>query len=419
MSGRLLPLVLLVALSGCDGVRHWLVDVFTPGYGTRETTSSIAPGPEGAAGFEPRFTDVDAGRPRIAVRMEVVATEIPQPTDIQFAPGDRAHAYVLGKEGGIYRVSLAGGSVEKLASLEVLSKSEEGLLGLAFHPSFATNHTCYLNRVVRDGDRDVSRVEEWEMGETAAPRLRRVVYEVVQPYPNHDAGQLVFGPDGELYVGWGDGGWHGDPHGNGQNPAAALGKMLRLHVDPRGEAPYAIPPDNPFLHAPGALPETFALGLRNPWRYAFDPAGRLVVADVGQDAWEEIDLVRAGGNYGWNVREGRHCFAPSEGCATKGLTDPIYEYGHDAGRSITGGYVYRGRKIPALAGRYVFGDFVSGRIWALVLPPVGAEDRPATDVAALGLWPILISTFGQDPDGELYVGDFGRKAVYRIVPAGG
>jgi glucose/arabinose dehydrogenase len=234
---------------------------------------------------------------------------------------------------------------------------------------------------------------------------------VDQPYGNHKAGQLAFGPDGDLYVGFGDGGSEGDPQGNGQNTHTFLGKMLRIDVNHRdsGKA-YAIPQDNPFVNTSSFLPEIWALGLRNPWRYSFDSQGRLIVSDVGQDTWEEIDLLEKGRNYGWNIREGKHCYHPPQGCRTQGLTDPIYEYSHDEGIAVIGGYVYDGKAIPSLSGKYVFGDFGSGRLWALTLPD-------ASDVFALGRWGVSISTFGRDLQGELYLADYTSGKIYHIAGA--
>jgi glucose/arabinose dehydrogenase len=198
--------------------------------------------------------------------------------------------------------------------------------------------------------------------------------------------------------------------------------MLRLDVDAASPASpvdgraYGIPADNPFVGQAGIPPETWALGLRNPWRFSFAPDGRMVLADVGQNAWEEVDIVSAGDNLGWKIREGSRCFAPTDGCATDGLVDPVYTYGHEQdGQSITGGYVYTGQAIPALAGKYVFGDFVSGRIWALDLP---AELPGEATVHALGRFPAMWVTFGRDGAGELWVADFAAGVVYGLEAGG-
>jgi glucose/arabinose dehydrogenase len=244
-----------------------------------------------------------------------------------------------------------------------------------------------------------------------------VLLEVEQPYQNHNAGQLVFGPDGMLYVGLGDGGFRDDPKGNGQNPGVLLGKMLRIDVNGSDDkAPYRVPPDNPFIGKPGFRPEIWAWGLRNPWRYSFDPQGRLIVADVGQDRWEEIDIVQAGDNLGWQVREGFVCARKDpQNCEPTGMTDPFFVYGRQDGASITGGYVYSGSRVPALRGLYVFGDFVSGRLFALALP--AERTTRIAEPIALGHWPLLPSTFGRDANGELYVATFANGDIYRFAPA--
>jgi glucose/arabinose dehydrogenase len=261
-----------------------------------------------------------------------------------------------------------------------------------------------------------TRVSEWfvppsRVGSETA-KERRVILEVSQPYSNHNGGGLAFGPDGMLYIGLGDGGSAGDPEGNGQKLGALLGKMLRIDVTRKDAGrEYAVPKDNPFVATPGARPEIFAYGLRNPWRYAFDPKGRLVAGDVGQDRWEEVTLVERGKNLGWNTREGAHCFSPQEGCRTAGLVDPLFEYDRSLGLSVTAGHVYTGKRIPSLAGRFVFGDFGTGRLWALALP----EGTKPVHVTFLGRFSYAFSTFGRDASGELYAADFGPGAIYRLV----
>src|SRR5262249_49835320 len=227
-----------------------------------------------------------------------------------------------------------------------------------------------------------------------------------------NGGMLAFGPDGYLYVGLGDGGSAGDPWGNAQNRSVLLGKLLRLKVD--GDEPYTIPADNPWPHGEDqARPEIWAYGLRNPWRFSFDRAtGDLYIADVGQNAYEEIDFQPAGStggqNYGWNIREAAHCFQ-ADSCQTSGLVEPISEYAHDQGCSIIGGYVYRGAAFPALQGLYIFGDYCSGRIWSLSRNTAGQwQQRKLLDSR------LSISSFGEDAAGELYVVDLGG-AIYRVT----
>jgi glucose/arabinose dehydrogenase len=308
--------------------------------------------------------------------------------------------------------------------------NEEGLLSIAFHPRFAENRTFYIYYAAADPRRTVlARMTYDPARRGAAPASERVLLEVAQPYSNHKGGQLAFGPDGMLYVGLGDGGSGGDPHGNGQNAAQLLGKILRLDVDhPAPGLPYGIPPDNPFAAAQGGpnsayrpanRPEIFALGLRNPWRFSFDrETGLLYAADVGQDEIEEVDLIVRGGNYGWNVLEGTRCFRPSRDCPRAGFISPLAEYTHAEGISITGGFVYRGRALPALRGRYVFGDFGAGTVWTLpALDRTPLRDQaPLLDKTVLLQTRLLLSSFGEDRQGELYLLDL-RGGVYRLVPA--
>ena len=237
---------------------------------------------------------------------------------------------------------------------------------------------------------------------------------IPKKWRNHTGSQVHFGPDGLLYLSTGDGGSAGDPDGNAQNRDALLGKILRLDVDGVGSnvAGYRIPPDNPFAGG-GGRPEIFAYGLRNVWRFSFDRAtGALWAADVGQNRREEIDVIRRGGNYGWNVREGELCFSPASNCPSSGLVAPIHSYGRSEGISVTGGFVYRGKAIPALAGAYVYGDFGSGTIWAL---RADAELRRATENVVLLRTTVAIAAFAEEPDGELLVVGY-DGAISRLAP---
>lgn len=291
--------------------------------------------------------------------------------------------------------------------------NEEGLLGLAFHPDFASNGYFYVNYTAANPRRTiVSRF-------TASPANTDNVDEATefpiltfdQPYSNHNGGCLQFGPDGYLYIATGDGGSGGDPQNNGQNRANLLGKILRIDVNTaEGGNQYGIPDDNPFANATdGSRPEIFAYGLRNPWRFSFDPEnGRLWAADVGQNAIEEIDIIESGKNYGWSIMEGNNCFKPDSACDTTGLVRPVFQYTHADGQSVTGGYVYRGTKVAGLVGKYLFADFVSGRIWSLQYTP----DQPAV-TTQLPKTNLLISSFGVDAVGEVYVTSFDGK-LYRF-----
>jgi glucose/arabinose dehydrogenase len=259
------------------------------------------------------------------------------------------------------------------------------------------------------------RAEDPSLGRGGA-RQTRVLLEISQPYANHNAGQLAFGPDGMLYIGVGDGGKRADPLGHGQNLGTLPGSMLRIDVNGKQDGlAYRIPPDNPFVDRPGARPEIWAYGLRNPWRFGFDPLGRLIVADVGQDAFEEIDIVSRGANLGWPVREASHCFGEAPKCTPRGFVDPVFEYGRDWGKSITGGKSYAGKSVPWLVGRYVFADYVSGAVWALRLPDAGkAYSSDCVKIAQRSWMP---STFGRDEDGELYLGDFASGDIWVLTGA--
>lgn len=423
---RVLLVLGLVLLLGVGASLLWgpdpralAVDLLASDFG-----SSTA---EAGQALDGRFDGADADREQVPLRLEPVLSGADKPTDLQFPPGRSDLMVVLEKRGAVRVARLREGRWswgEELLRLEVLTSSEQGVLGLAFAPDFAESGHLYLNHSMRSGGEKVSRVSRFTVADpsaepwTAGEEL--VILEVVQPYANHNAGQLAFGPDGMLYVGWGDGGYADDPHNNGQDAGTWLGSMLRIDVSAASAAaPYAVPPDNPFLDQPGARPETWAIGLRNPWRYSFAPDGRLVVADVGQNAWEEVTLVSAGSNQGWKAREARHCFPASvERCpdlAEVGLTEPVYEYPHSEGTSITGGFVYTGRELPRLSGRYVFGDFTTGRVWSIELPAAHAGQPPLASAVAHGRFGVLISSFGQDAAGELYLADFGNGGVYRLV----
>jgi len=295
-------------------------------------------------------------------------------------------------------------------------EGEMGLLGLAFHPDYAGNGYFYVNYTRNEGAGVHSIISRFQMQpgdpDRADAASERVLLDVAQPFANHNGGQLAFGPDGLLYIGLGDGGSGGDPQQNGQDVSTLLGALLRVDVDqPANGLNYGIPADNPLAgEAPPVRPEIYAWGFRNPWRFSFDGQD-LWVADVGQDLYEEIDLVVAGGNYGWRIMEGEACFSPANGCDTTGLQLPIYTYGRDLGASITGGYVYRGKRLPGLFGAYIFGDFVSGRVWALRRDPATLE-VDVTELFQINRG-VLVS-FGQDDEGELYICDY-NGLVRRIV----
>ena len=292
--------------------------------------------------------------------------------------------------------------------------NEEGLLGLAFDPSFSASGHFYLYYSASNPRRSVPSRFSTDTGDPsrANPDSELVILEVSQPFSNHNGGQIAFGPDGFLYAALGDGGLAGDPLGNGQDPATLLGSILRIDVrDAHPGEPYRVPEGNPFVGDPDARPEVWAYGLRNPWRFSFDRAtGRLWAADVGQNAWEEIDIIAPGLNYGWNIMEGAHCFEPPSSCDQQGLELPFWEYSHSEGCSITGGYVYRGWDLPSIIGAYVYADFCSGRIWGLRY-----ADREVAEHALLVESGLGVASFGQDLAGNLYI--LSRdQGIYRLVP---
>jgi glucose/arabinose dehydrogenase len=325
---------------------------------------------------------------------------------------------VVEQSGVIVSLPLAPGATRADVFLDIRGKvsrqgNEEGLLGLAFHPDFGSGAPyVFLYYSAASPRRSV--ISRFTVSQGAAdPATEQVILEVGQPFSNHNGGMIAFGPDGYLYIGLGDGGSGGDPEGHGQNLGTLLGSILRIDVN-RQDAGlrYAIPPDNPFVRQQGARGEIWAYGLRNPWRFSFDRhTGALWAADVGQNVWEEVDIVRKGGNYGWNLMEGAHCFRPATGCNQSGLELPVAEYNHDLGCSVTGGYVYRGKAVPALVGAYLYADFCSGRVWALRWD--GARVTEHRQVTETGL---SIASFAEDLEGELYVLAFDGN-VYRMWAA--
>lgn len=294
----------------------------------------------------------------------------------------------------------------------ISSGGERGLLGLAFHPQFPSDPRIFVNYTDEQGDTVIASFPVPDGGDRADVDAEEVLLNVAQPFPNHNGGAVVFGPDGMLYLALGDGGSGGDPHGNGQRLDTHLGKILRIDVD-SGD-PYGVPPDNPFVGRAGAEPEIWHYGLRNPWRISFDRAtGELWIGDVGQGAWEEVDRAPAGVgglNFGWNLMEGNHCFPSGDGCARPELTGAIAEYDHSVGCTVIGGHVYRGSAQPALAGGYVFADICGGPLFAI--PHDAPEGSPAELVGQSGA---SVSSFGEDEAGEIYATDLNAGTVQRVV----
>lgn len=351
------------------------------------------------------------------VTLQQVASGLARPVSITHAGDTRLFIVLQGGQIVIWD----GASVLPTPFLDirslVRSGGEQGLLGLAFHPDYAANGFLYVNYTDLNGDTVIARyTRSASDANRADPQSALVLLEVDQPFANHNGGQLAFGPDGYLYIGLGDGGAGNDPDNRAQNLLDLLGKMLRIDVD--GGTPYAIPPDNPFFGMSSVRPQIWASGLRNPWRYSFDRVtGDLWIADVGQGSREEIDFQPAssdgGENYGWRVMEGSNCHIPStSSCNRDGsLVLPVIEYGHSGGAcSVTGGYVYRGTRHPRLGGMYIYGDYCNGMIWgATRLADGSITTRVLIDTT------LLISTFGEDVNGEVYVADHVGGAIYRIA----
>lgn len=338
------------------------------------------------------------------------------PVDIQHAGDGTNRLFVVEQEGRIlvFENDAGVGNTEIFLDIsnQVLFGGEQGLLGLAFHPNFEQNGYFYVDYTADNPRRTViSRfTADPSNPNTVDPESELIILEVDQPYGNHNGGQISFGPDGYLYIAFGDGGSGGDPQGNGQNLSTILGSIIRIDVDNTGsEMNYGIPEDNPFAgNTEGYREEIYAYGLRNPWRFSFDPETELLwAADVGQNEYEEINIIEKGNNYGWNIMEGLHCFEPSTGCDTSGLTMPVWEYDHGDGQSVTGGFVYRGSSAQEISGDYIYADFVSGRIWAFAF-----FGNPANRL--LFNTDLQISTFGVDQNQELYFASFSDGKIYKF-----
>jgi glucose/arabinose dehydrogenase len=357
-------------------------------------------------------TAQSAGPPSLALALQ--ASGLVQPLHITHA-GDGSGRLFVVEQAGRIRI-LEGRALLPAPFLDISDRvsccGERGLLSVAFPPDYASKGHFYVDYTDLAGDTVVARYRVGANPDLADPASEQVVLKVPQPFPNHNGGQLAFGPDGFLYIGLGDGGSGGDPQNNAQNPGTLLGKILRIDVE-SGANPYAVPPNNPLVGVAGAHPEIWALGLRNPWRFSFDrQTGDLYIGDVGQNAFEEIDFQPAaspgGENYGWRIMEGLHCFNPKP-CSQAGLTLPVAEYDHTQGCSVTGGAVYRGTTFPRLQGTYVYGDFCSGRLWGLRF------DGTSWHSAVLLETGRQIASFGEDQVGGLYLADYGSGQILKLV----
>ena len=343
---------------------------------------------------------------------------IAQPVGIENAGDGSNRMFVLSQQGIIYVFKNDPNVKEKEVFLDikdkVLSGGEQGLLGLAFHPDYKKNGYFFIDYTAANPRRTIIAGYKVDpKNPNKADKNSETILEVEQPFSNHNGGQTRFGPDGYLYVSFGDGGKGGDPFGNGQNRSTILGSIIRIDVNKKSAGKeYGIPSDNPFAgNKNGYREEIYAYGLRNPWRFSFDPVTKkLWTGDVGQNKYEEIDIIEKGKDYGWNIMEGFHCYSPEQNCDETGLVKPVWEYPHDSDNnlSITGGFVYRGKTAPELTGKYIYGDFVSGRIWSFELK----NGKPVNTFLVKSA---TLSTFGADEHNELYIANYGSGKIYKFA----
>jgi glucose/arabinose dehydrogenase len=399
-------LVLFAVAAACDA------------RGSRVTVAEAAPAPQ-ASGSPTRLA------------LELVADDLTAPVGLETAPDD-PRLFVVEQRGRILALDPAAGPRARPTLFVDLSKrvsccGERGLLGLAFARDFGKSRRFFVHYTDRKGDTQVSELRAAWDGRTADPASEKHLWGAGQPYSNHNGGQLAFGPDGMLYLGLGDGGSGGDPHGNGQRLDTPLGKLLRFDVSVPGRARYA--GDNPFVGRSGARAEIWAYGLRNPWRFSFDaPTGDLYIADVGQNKWEWVHVARAGAkrlgaakgfNFGWSIFEGNHCFGSAAACRkATGISQAVAEYPHPQGCSITGGHVYRGKRMPALMGTYFYSDYCTSFLRSFRLADGKAtEARDWTKGLRVPAGRNLdsVSAFGLGNDGEIYLVDH-QGEIYRLAP---
>jgi glucose/arabinose dehydrogenase len=390
--------------------------VLVPVLGTQLTLAGGTPREVIVSGRPPSGEDFDATKIRISFSR--VARNLSKPVFITHSGDNNGRLFIVEKTGRIrvIRQGTLRGTPFLNLSAKVSTGSEQGLLGLAFHPDYGNNGRFYVDYTDVNGDTVIAEYHRSTDANIADP-TGRVLLKIDQPYSNHNGGMLAFGPDGYLYIGMGDGGSSGDPQNRAQNVNSRLGKILRIDVtDPAGAQQYTIPPDNPYVGING-YDEIWSIGLRNPWRFSFDSrTGDLWIGDVGQDRYEEIDrsTAESGGgrrlNYGWPSLEGTSCFKPMSGCNKTGKTPPMAVYSHSLGCSVTGGYVYRGLAYRGLVGGYLFGDFCSGRIWAL-----RAHGPASQSPVLMADTSISISSFGEGPDGRIYVTDLASGDIWAIV----
>lgn len=355
------------------------------------------------------------------LELQLAASGLSSPVYLTYADHTSGRLFIV-EQGGQVRI-LKNGALLSTPFLDihtrVLFSGERGLLSIAFPPDFAAKMHFYVYYTQLDGNNRIARFSLSSNPDVADPASEQLVLEFSHPtYSNHNGGQLAFGPDGFLYVGTGDGGGGGDPFGNAQNPASLLGKLLRLDVE-SGSATYSIPANNPYVRTSGYRGEIWALGLRNPWRFSFDSqTHNLFIADVGQDREEEIDFQSAtstgGENYGWNILEGVLCYPSGNNCPPPAhYSAPVWTYDHGTndsiGCSITGGYVYRGSAYPRMNGIYFYSDYCTGTLWGLQPVSGSWQNKELLKTGA------NISSFGQDPQGEVYLMDYGNGSIYHLT----
>jgi len=350
------------------------------------------------------------------IQPELITTGLKSPTSILATPDSIDSRLFIVEQDGLIRIIDKSRKLNEKPFLDISSKilqgGEMGLLGMAFHPSYKQNGYFYINYIDKNQNTVIARYAVTPNADTADPTSEKILFTLKQPYTNHNGGALVFGPDSYLYIALGDGGSAGDPENRAQNKAEYFGKILRIDVD-HGD-PYVIPPNNPFVNEANSKPEIWAYGLRNPWRISFDKeTGDLYIADVGQGELEEVNIQKSsskgGENYGWRCYEGKQAYK-LDGCGDSSkYVMPVLEYDHkEDSCSITGGYVYRGERYPALSGKYFYGDYCNGQLFY-----AGNENNTWTNVLAAQT-PYSISTFGQDSNGELYFADFKTGSIYHI-----
>ena len=382
------------------------------------TAAVTDPSPSLTRADTPSDVEVVKAFPKLRINRPILVTNAGDGSGRLFVPSQLGTIYVMPNDQAVEEPAVFLDFSDHVVYQD--KENEKGFLGMAFHPKYRENgeffvyytptgtpkpHTAIVSRF---------RVSKDDPNK-ADPASEEEILRIEHPFWNHKGGTLAFGPDGYLYIAVGDGGLANDPYGNGQNLKTLLGKILRIDVDHHdADKKYAVPKDNPFVADGQARGEIWAYGLRNPWRIAFDrQTGTLWCADVGQDLWEEIDLITKGGNYGWNLREGVHKFGPKGVAARGDLIEPIWEYHHETGKSITGGHVYRGKKFPQLAGCYLYADYVSGKVWALKYDEA-AKKVVANYSIAGNIMPIM--SFGEDEQGEsYYTTDTGQIYTFQAV----